>query len=104
MPDRRRGNRNYESMFTKYGLRPEDFERMLEEQGGVCAICDQPETARSQWGSQPARLCIDHDHQTGANRGLLCRKCNRALGLLGDSIEGLARALAYLQRTREVTV
>jgi hypothetical protein len=43
---------------------------------------------------------LDHDHRTGAFRGWLCRICNTGLGALGDDIEGLQRALAYLQRTR----
>jgi hypothetical protein len=42
-------------------------------------------------------LVVDHDHNTGAVRGLLCHSCNTGLGHLGDSVETLARALDYLQ-------
>lgn len=42
-------------------------------------------------------LCYDHDHDTMAFRGVLCNRCNRAIGLLGDNIEGLTKALAYLE-------
>ena len=67
---------------------------MLARQGGVCAICGQPET-------DPGRdsLALDHCHATGLARGLLCRRCNTGLGLLGDTEEGLLRALDYLRRS-----
>ena len=42
-------------------------------------------------------LCLDHDHQTGAFRGWLCRPCNIGIGNLGDRIDGLENAIAYLQ-------
>jgi hypothetical protein len=42
----------------------------------------------------------DHDHRTGKFRGWLCRMCNTAIGALGDDVDGLERALAYLRRTR----
>jgi hypothetical protein len=45
------------------------------------------------------RVVLDHDHETGAFRGWLCRECNQGLGKLGDNIEGLRRALAYLERS-----
>lgn len=44
----------------------------------------------------------DHDHDTGVIRGLLCHNCNRALGFLGDSIEGVRLALAYLERANAI--
>lgn len=69
------------SMKAKYGITPEDYDRMLERQGGVCAICRQPEKVvhrKTQRG--PSRLAIDHDHVTGWVRGLLCNRCNTSLG------------------------
>lgn len=67
---------------------------MLADQGGLCAICRQPErTARNQV------LAVDHDHSTGEVRGLLCSHCNRAVGLLADDPARLIRALAYLGAT-----
>jgi hypothetical protein len=61
-------------------------------------------------GGEPPDLCeicerappvhCDHDHRTGKFRGWLCRMCNTAIGSLGDDVEGLERALAYLRRTR----
>lgn len=73
-----------------YGIDLDEYERMLAVQGGVCAICDQPEKAKNRL------LCVDHDHQTGVVRGLLCTRCNTALG----SYELMARnerAMRYLE-------
>lgn len=73
---------------TKFGIAPEDYYRMYEEQGGVCAICSKAEPER--------RLAVDHCHRTGKVRGLLCRKCNMAVGLLGEDPDVLTRARSYL--------
>ncbi len=56
-------------------------------QNGGCAICGQP---------QERRLHVDHDHKTGRIRGLLCGSCNRAIGLLKESVASLASAIGYL--------
>ena len=80
-------NKKYQ-IKVKYGLSLEDFYGLVEKQAGRCAICDkQPKTI----------LYIDHDHTTGLVRGLLCSRCNMALGVLGDCAEGLKRALKYLE-------
>lgn len=60
-----------------------------------CEICGRPPEER---GGNAQVLHLDHCHETGAFRGWLCPKCNRALGALGDNIEGLRKALAYLER------
>ena len=82
---------------SKYGLSPEDFDQMLEEQGGVCAICGTKEFGRSgpnatEWAG-PA---VDHDHTTGNVRGLLCRHCNVMLGAARDEPARLEAGIAYL--------
>ena len=78
---------------AEFGLTLEDEERILQEQGYRCAICEGPSGGR--W------FHCDHDHQTGEFRGFLCGKCNKGLGLLGDNVDGLRKALAYLEgRTR----
>jgi hypothetical protein len=74
---------------NSFGLTIEQYEEMVERQGGLCALC----------GQAGVGLCVDHDHETGQIRGLLCGKCNKGLGLFGDSAEGLIRALRYLERT-----
>jgi hypothetical protein len=68
-----------------YGLTLEEYQEMLEAARGVCPIC-----------LKTRKLYIDHDHQTGRVRGLLCNRCNLGVGLLEDSAENLARGTAYL--------
>ena len=73
---------------------------MVEKQNGVCAICGNPETATSHGTIR--RLSVDHDHETGEVRGLLCSKCNFALGLFYS--EGLLNsAKDYLRGYVELT-
>lgn len=79
----------------KYGISIEDYNRMLREQNGICAICHQPE--RAGYRGKPRSLAVDHCHKTGKVRGLLCMRCNRAIGLL-SSQEDLQRAVAYLAK------
>jgi hypothetical protein len=69
---------------------------MFAEQNGRCAICRQVETTRGPNG-RPRRLSIDHDHETRDIRGLLCHRCNVALGLLDDNPELLDAAAGYLR-------
>jgi len=75
---------------------PGDYDRLFLEQYGCCAIC-QTETPG---GKDPRRkrFCIDHDHQTGYVRGLLCIDCNRAIGLLGDNITTIFNAYNYIKK------
>lgn len=74
-----------------YGLEISDFNKMIEDQNGCCLICEE---------FYGFKLAVDHDHDTGNVRGLLCRKCNSGIGLLGDSIENLLSAAAYLRETK----
>lgn len=74
----------------KFGLTVHDYEKMFKEQLGVCAICEQPSGSK--------RLAVDHDHQTGRIRGLLCAGCNVILGRWKDSPEIAMRAHDYLKR------
>ena len=62
---------------------------MLEQQGGVCAICGRPPRPDISFH-------VDHDHATGQIRGLTCFPCNNALGLMQEDHERFARAAAYL--------
>ena len=73
----------------EYGITLDQYNEMLEVQGGVCAICGNTCQTRS-------RLAVDHDHETGKVRGLLCNGCNRGIGLLNDSPELLRAAIGYL--------
>jgi hypothetical protein len=69
-----------------------DYEKMLEEQNGVCKICKNPETTKTL-----KNLSVDHCHNTGKVRGLLCRSCNVALGLFKDDIEIITNSIKYLK-------
>lgn len=75
---------------SKYGLTVDSFNELLELQSSCCGVCTKP---------LGDKFCIDHDHETGLVRGLLCYGCNSGLGQLGDSIAGLQRAIAYLRRS-----
>jgi hypothetical protein len=94
--ERHKETRHRHAMRATYGLTPEQYQDMLAAQGGVCAICglDEP-NAHGRTGTQ-FRLSVDHCHDTGRVRGLLCQKCNRAIGLLGDNVDLLRKAIAYL--------
>lgn len=74
---------------ARFGLTWEREQELLDAQGWVCAICHEP--------PQRPFLDIDHDHSTGAFRGFICGRCNKGLGLLGDSAESLRKALRYLE-------
>lgn len=82
---------------AKYGITLYDFAQLRAAQNNLCAICQQPETTRTNSG-RVRRLCIDHDHRTNKVRGLLCVSCNRALGLLRDKPELLRKASIYLEQ------
>lgn len=81
-----------------FGITLQQYDVMLESQNGVCAVCGQPETARYSDGETVKRLSVDHDHKTGRVRGLLCGRCNCALGYVDDSKERLLQLAIYLER------
>lgn len=85
--------------YKRYNLTLSEYEQMLSEQQELCAACGQPEKGRSTRNtSKTSALSVDHCHTTGKVRGLLCRKCNMALGLL-DEDQGKILALAeYIKR------
>lgn len=75
---------------SKYGLSLEEYDTMLSEQDGCCAIC------RADTPGGNGRFHVDHCHSSGFVRGLLCARCNMGLGYFKDNIEVLARAIEYL--------
>jgi hypothetical protein len=97
-PGRVAGNRRKANLARHYGLTVAEYDAMLRAQGGVCAICNRPE--RVERNGKVMRMPVDHDHATGAVRGLLCHSCNRAIGLLGDDAALMRRAISYLLRHR----
>lgn len=82
----------------RYGITPEDYDRILEEQGGVCKICGGTDV-RTSGGRKAKFFCVDHCHSTGKVRGLLCHGCNVGLGAFKDSSDFLLRAINYLEGT-----
>lgn len=76
-----------------YGLTLEEYQKMVNKYKGGCYICKKIQTGTTCRNG----LCVDHNHKTGKNRGLLCQSCNRAIGLLGDDIERLKKAIKYLK-------
>lgn len=93
-------NRRRWNLQKTYGMSVAEYNALLREQGGVCAICGRDEpNAHGRTGKQ-FRLSVDHCHETGAVRGLLCQKCNRAIGLLDDDPGLMRKAISYLLRNR----
>ena len=87
----RHNNRDRTAIYDKkrkYGLTPEREAEILEEQNGVCALCEKPK-----------KLVVDHCHTTGIVRGLLCRTCNTGLGSFSDNLKGILKAVVYLERS-----
>ncbi|RWO22804.1 endonuclease VII domain-containing protein [Mesorhizobium sp.] len=87
----RREKRKWRVRHKKYGMSRDSFSEMLLAQNGRCALCSTDKPG-SRYG-----FCIDHCHETGRVRGILCHNCNSALGKLGDTPTSISRALAYVQ-------
>ena len=75
----------------KYGIEYDEFISIFNSQGNVCAICKS-----SNSGRKGKKMCIDHCHTTGLVRGILCHKCNVAIGLFNDDIQTIQNAKDYL--------
>jgi hypothetical protein len=80
----------------KYGLTLDQYDAILRGANSRCEACGGEETGRNQFGR--VSLAIDHDHATGQFRGLLCMRCNRSLGMLGDSAEQIDKLATYRRR------
>ncbi len=80
----------------RYGITIETYEEMLKNQNGACAICGKNHKHKTQ-----KYLHVDHNHKTGQVRGLLCGKCNHAIGLVNDDVNVLSKIIEYLYRHQE---
>jgi hypothetical protein len=85
----------------KYGISIEQYLALVDAQGNTCAVCKTPDKTRGQASAE--HWCVDHNHQTGKVRGLLCHHCNRALGLLNDNVAHLTTAVQYLTNAETKT-
>jgi len=85
-----------------FNMTPGQYKEMFEAQGGVCAICKQPETPyrKGKLAGKVRSLPVDHDHKTGVVRGLLCVRCNTAIARMDADPEWGKKAKAYLERAR----
>jgi hypothetical protein len=79
---------------SRYGITGDQYRALLQEQGGCCGICGTTENYALK------DMCVDHDHKTGAVRGLLCTRCNTSLGGFQDRPEVLEAAIEYLRRSQ----
>jgi hypothetical protein len=82
-------NSNYKNA---YGINLENYNKMFADQAGCCAICKKHQNEFTK------KLSVDHDHQTGNVRALLCNPCNTSLGNMNDDIELLKSAIDYLEK------
>jgi hypothetical protein len=86
------GNSRHYHLKKRYGIGADEFDELVRQQGDVCAICGRENPEH-----------VDHDHGTGAVRGILCFNCNGGLGQFRDSTDALLAAAEYLD-ARDATV
>ena len=93
-PERFKFQQRVRGLKHRFGLGYGDYERMRTEQNRVCAICKRPEIRKIN--GKLAGLCVDHSHDHGHVRGLLCASCNTGLGAFKDDKNLLQNAIVYL--------
>lgn len=86
-----------EHMLKRFNLTLDQYKNMLSEQSNVCKICMKPEIGIDPRNNKIKRLSIDHNHNTGKVRGLLCQKCNTMIGFFNEDINILKNAIKYLE-------
>lgn len=97
-PERLRAYREKRRVYNlsySFGITIEQYEALLEKQNNKCGICKTDITQLTEG----RRLAVDHCHSTGQIRGLLCMRCNTALGKFNDNVDLLVNAIAYLIKT-----
>lgn len=97
---KRRKAKSYRSysLRKRYGMTVEDYEALAESQEYLCAICGKPERQTDPRYGTVLDLAVDHCHETGHIRGLLCSACNTAIGKFNDDPDTIRAAIAYLER------
>lgn len=88
-PDKISAQNKRGKMKMRYGMAVDDWEKLFTSQGNQCAVCKTND--EKKW-------CTDHNHITGAVRGILCHKCNTAIGLMNDNPEMLRAAALYVEK------
>lgn len=92
-----RDHRNY-GFKNRYGIGYDEYQAMQRAQGGVCLICKKPETSLNQHTHEARLLSVDHCHDTGKIRGLLCKRCNTGIGAFEEDPELMKAAVRYIRR------
>lgn len=94
-----RNNRSYDAkkkrnynLKRRYGISSDEFDALFKRQGSKCGICQRTDAKQ---------YVCDHDHTTGAVRGILCRNCNSGIGKIGDTLERARQAVRYLEDHNE---
>ena len=82
-----------------FGITRQEYAEMFHAQNGVCAICSQPETATRN--GRIKALAVDHDHESGEIRGLLCSDCNTGIGKLKEDRDIMVSAIRYLDKHKK---
>lgn len=90
--NRNPGKRRLERVKYCYNLELEEYKALVKAANKTCQTCGTPEG-----DDKPSRLVVDHCHATGKVRGLICDRCNRALGLVGDNTQTLSNLITYLK-------
>lgn len=83
-----------------YNITLEEYNELLKKQNNCCSICKNKETEVNERSGKSKDLSVDHCHKTKKVRGLLCKSCNKALGLFKDSIDILQSSIDYLISTK----
>lgn len=94
--DRKERNKLYQKK-NKYGLDFKEYENMVKETNGMCPICGYIFTNENRYTGP----FVDHNHETGKVRGILCNRCNRTLGFVDDKIEILENLIVYLRNRKD---
>lgn len=96
--EKRRMDLKSTNLRNKFGISMDQYNKMFFDQNGCCSICSTHQQ------DLPKRLAVDHNHTTQEIRGLLCMKCNLAVGYLNESVESAENLIKYLNKKTEYSV
>lgn len=99
--DKNKEHLKNEALIRTFGISLKDYKEMQLAQGNVCLLCKKPETLVDNRTNNTKQLSVDHCHDTGTVRGLLCNNCNVGLGHFKDNIKTLELAISYLKQTKK---
>lgn len=94
-PEKWEAQKRNQRFKRRYGITSKQYDDLLEEQKGLCAICSQPPQGLHSSGKNKV-LHVDHNHETGKVRALLCDKCNRGIGFFNEDPNLLIKASEYI--------